>query len=537
MTTYDFDCGCKLPVLDETVKSDGFPSIEIDYYNLNHRCNRAWQLFCDGKTKGVFQLEKNLGVKWSKLIQPVCIEEVSALVSLIRPGCLRAMLEGKSMTTHFADRKSGEESYENFHPQADAILDSTYGVVTYQEQTLALARLFAGFDLVQADMLRRAIGKKKADVMAECRGIFIEGCQKTNIINQEEAKTLFDIIEKSNRYSFNKAHGVEYAETAYWCAYAKAHFPVQFFCSWLSLAGDKQKPREEVRELIQDSKAYGIEILPPSIFIGNDNFIIEGKNSIRFGAGNVKSVGYSKVAETFSRISVIEQEVGKSLTNMNWYEVLIFVLPKLHSAVVNNLISCGAFSKFGMMRQEMLFDYHKTSTLTEREIAWIKTRGFTNIIEAVEGLMSSGIPNKRRVETIRSMYLLLQKPPEKLEDSVAWVSGIETDLLGVSISCSKLDACDTSAVNCTCADFPTTELKSIVMALQIDRVSEWKAKVPDAKPMGFISAHDNTGSIEVSISSNEYADNNFLLFVGNTVIFAGHKSKKGSLSVKKVIQI
>lgn len=537
MLTYDFDCGCKFPIVDPTIKAcDGLPSIEIDYYNLNHKCQTSWNLFIDGKTKGIFQLEKSLGKKWSKEMSPVCLDEVAALVSLMRPGCLKAIVDGKNMTQHFVDRKNGDESYENFHPLADPILDITYGVSVYQEQTLALSKVFGGFDLVQADLLRKAMGKKLPEVMEKCRVMFIDGCAKTGIINVEEAVALFDIIEKSNRYSFNKAHAVGYAETAYWCAVAKAHFPLQFFCSWLSMSGDKQKPREEISELVQDAKGYNIDVLLPSMFVGNDNFIIEG-DKIRFGIGNVKGVGFSKVADTFARVALIEAEVEVTLANMNWYQILIFLLPKLHKSVVNNLMACGALSKFGMNRKQMIFEFGRVSALTDRELNWIKEQKFTSIIEAMAALYQSSIPNKKRKLSIESLYKVLESPPEKLEDSVDWVSGTENDLLGVSISCSKLDGCDTSAVNCTCDGFADTDLKSIVMAVQLDRVTEWKAKTPDAKPMCFITAHDNTGSIEISVSSSEYKEYGFLLFVGNTVILSGYKNKKGSLAVKKVTQI
>jgi len=783
MSFYNFDCGCNFPIFDEQIKDDGFPSMEIDYYNLNHKCQKAWSVFCDGRTKGIFQLEKSLGKKWSKEMQPVCIDEVAALVSIIRPGCisydtkiltsakrlsngrmhykrqtieslywndpvgksivsydettgsfienkiedviftgtksvfsikmrkgkrtksvekydlkctddhklltsrgwkkledmkvgdrfavfslkknvskaiknahgeknfrticfsnyeyncvmcdwkeasldvnhldgnrktnnspenlnffcpnhhkmysegliskehvinardsyyklpksnsiewaeflgkeyvedckvfditmadphhnfiagnivvhncLKAIVEGKSMTQHFIDRKNGEEPYHNIHPLADSVLNATYGVTTYQEQTLALAKLFAGYDLIQADTLRRAIGKKKADVMAQCRGTFIEGCEATGIINGKDATALFDVIEKSNRYSFNKAHAVEYAETAYWCAVAKAHFPLQFFCSWLSNANSKQKPREEISELIQDAKAYGIDVRLPSLLIGNENFIIEDKE-LRFGIGNVKSVGFSKVTETFAKAAAVETAIGKRLAEMSWYELLIFLLPKLNKSVVINLISCGALSNFGLTRQKMLFEYNKIEPLTDRELKWIQSNKFDNIVEAFSGLISSGVANKTRVKKIVSLHLLLEKPPEKLEDTSDWIAGVEHDLLGVAITCSKLDSCDTSAVNCTCANFPNTNLESIVMALQLDRVTEWRAKTENAKTMCFMTAHDKTGSIEISVSSNEYEENGFLLFVGNTVIISGYKNKKGSLAVRKVLQI
>ena len=332
------------------------------------------------------------------------------------------------------------------------------------------------------------------------------------------------------------SHAVLYAETSYLCMWVKCHFPLHFFCSWLSMANDKQKPLEEVAELIQDARLYDINILPPSMFLGNDNFVIEG-GDIRFGLGNIKGVGFSKVEKTFNTVSIIETECQKKLSEMAWYELLIFLLPQLHKSAINNIISCGALSKFGMQRKEMLFEYQRASMLTDREVAWIKKQNFNNITDAFEGLIKSGIPNKKRVETIRSVHILLKNRPEALVDSIDWVSGVEHGLLGVSISCSKLDGCDTSGVNCSCETFAKTELKSIIMALQIDRVAEWRAKVENSKPMCFITAHDNTGSIEISVGSKQYDENGFLLFSGNTVIFSGYKNKGGKFAVNKVTQI
>lgn len=205
MQYYEFDCGCKIPIIDEKVKDiDGLPSMEIDYYNINRKCPAMWSLFAEGKTKGVFQLETQLGHSWSKSLKPCSPEELSALIALIRPGTLRAIVDGKSMTKHYLDRKNGDEEYDIFHELASDIIGSTYGIAIYQEQTLALSKVFAGFNLSEADMLRRSMGKKDSALMEQCREMFIKGCLKTQIISESDANALFDIIEKSNRYSFNK---------------------------------------------------------------------------------------------------------------------------------------------------------------------------------------------------------------------------------------------------------------------------------------------------------------------------------------------
>lgn len=167
--------------------------------------DKTWQLFAEGKTKGVFQLESNLGKTWAKRVQPKNLEELSALISIIRPGSLNATDDnGKNMSQVFVDRKHGREPVEYLHPSLEEILAPTYGVIVYQEQAMLIAQKLAGFDLKEADVLRKAIGKKKANLMAEVKAKFIDGCKKQGIVSDEIASKIFGQIEKSARYSFNK---------------------------------------------------------------------------------------------------------------------------------------------------------------------------------------------------------------------------------------------------------------------------------------------------------------------------------------------
>lgn len=174
-------------------------------FNINDfNDTEVWSYICSGKTKGVFQLESNLGRHWSKQLQPRSISELSALISLIRPGCLRAYVDGKSMTQHYCDRKAGKDPVSYQHDSLESILSETYGVLVYQEQSMMIAQKLAGFDLKEADALRKAIGKKKADLMEKVKGQFLEGAEKLGIVSKEIAQEIFGWIEKSNRYAFNK---------------------------------------------------------------------------------------------------------------------------------------------------------------------------------------------------------------------------------------------------------------------------------------------------------------------------------------------
>ena len=205
MSEYKFDCGCSFPVFDEKIKpNDMLPSMEINYDNLNYNCVSTWDLFSRGQTKGVFQLEKNLGKHWSKKVQPTSIEDISALVSLIRPGVLNFKVDGKNMAQHYVDRKFNLEETTYIHPALEKILNDTFSILTYQEQAIRIASEIAGFNLQQADTLRKAAGKKDSKLMQSLKSDFITGCINTGLVNEEVANILFDNIEKSNRYSFNK---------------------------------------------------------------------------------------------------------------------------------------------------------------------------------------------------------------------------------------------------------------------------------------------------------------------------------------------
>ena len=176
MALYTFSCGCEFDVVEEnqsaTEEQTGLPPIGLNISQRQendpkfYQCKRTWDLICEGRTKGVFQLESNLGKSWAKRVKPRNIEQLAALVSIIRPGCLKAIVDGKSMTQHYVDRKHGEEEIAYLDDSLEPILESTQGVLVYQEQSMQIAQTIAGFDLQQADELRKAIGKKKADLMA-----------------------------------------------------------------------------------------------------------------------------------------------------------------------------------------------------------------------------------------------------------------------------------------------------------------------------------------------------------------------------------
>ena len=208
-----FPCHCKFPLKEsgEDISvnfGDLLPPLaKLNIYDdIEEDCPAVWEMLGRGMSRGCFQLESNLGKDWSEKIKPESLEELSDLVSLIRPGCLRAFSGNppKSMTQRYADRKNKSEEVSYLHPSLEPILKSTQGVLISQEQSMRIASELAGFDLQQADILRRAIGKKKADVMGKMKTSFIKGCQEEGGLEKGVAEEIFGWIRESQRYSFNK---------------------------------------------------------------------------------------------------------------------------------------------------------------------------------------------------------------------------------------------------------------------------------------------------------------------------------------------
>jgi 5-methylcytosine-specific restriction endonuclease McrA len=193
-----FDCGCTIPIID------GVP--QIDFRNLNERCPKAWELLATGKTKGIFQLEnRHLGGKYAKAMMPADIEEIAQLSALIRPGTLDVkMKDGESATQHFIMRKNGEEEPEYLDESLRPILEPTQGIIVFQETAMAIAKEIGGFSLAEAETLRKAMGKKKAEVMEAITEQFVTGCVDHGKLDKEVAESIFDDVRKAERYSFNK---------------------------------------------------------------------------------------------------------------------------------------------------------------------------------------------------------------------------------------------------------------------------------------------------------------------------------------------
>jgi DNA polymerase-3 subunit alpha len=531
---FTFECGCKFPILD---KSGEFPKIDFSpkLENINLECSRTWDLIGDGNTKGVFQLESRLGHMMAKKLKPENIEQLSALIAVLRPGALDAIRDGKSVTNHYIDKKNGQESVNYFHSALEPILNKTYGEMIYQEQAMQIAKAIAGFSLKDGEHLRKAIGKKKPEEMVKLKKLFIEGCKKQELVNEREAEQIFSWIEKGQRYSFNLSHSVSYAINAYLSAYAKAHFPRIFFASYLKFAKDKIDPQQEIKELVRNANEMDILIKTPDFRNLNRFFILKNKD-IYFGLTDIKGVGesvYNKILEICKELDV---------SKLDWLTTLFKILLNINSTASKALISSGAFDYFKKNRTEMLFEYDICSSLTKKEIeklSDIKTQSkITDLKILLTKGIECGISNKKRMETLNNLWNSVNSPPYSLTDKIEWLADSENALLGVSITCSKLDSYDIEMTNTDCKTFKTSTLSNnIIIAGEITNINLVKTKTGKnpGQEMAFISIEDQTGFVDsIIMFPEQWSSFKSHIFIGNVLIFVGNKAKnKDGLIVEK----
>ena len=240
------------------------------------------------RTTAVFQLESRGMKDLIRRLQPDCFEDVVALVALFRPGPLQS-----GMVDDFINRKHGRSDapIDYLHPRLEPILKPTYGVILYQEQVMQIAQALAGYTLGGADLLRRAMGKKKPEEMAQQRSVFINGAVARGV-RQGLAEHIFDLMEKFAGYGFNKSHSAAYALLAYQTAYLKAHYPAEFMAAVLSADMDHT---DKVVTLIKECADMGLEVLPPDVNASRYEFSADGERSIRYGLGAVRGVGAGAV--------------------------------------------------------------------------------------------------------------------------------------------------------------------------------------------------------------------------------------------------
>jgi DNA polymerase-3 subunit alpha len=345
-------------VVDDTLKALARQGIALDLDSVPLDDAQVFQLFCDGRTNGIFQFESSGMKDMLRRAQPSKFEDLCAFNALYRPGALSV-----GMVDEFIDRKLGRKRVHYVLPETEPILRETYGVIAYQEQVMQIAVAVAGFTLGQADVLRKAMGKKDPKAMAEQAEKFLAGAMARGVA-RKKAQELWDYIEPFAGYGFNKSHSVAYALLAYKTAYLKTHHPVPFMAAMLT---SEIASTDEVVKYVGECREMGIPVQPPDVNFSEWAFTAE-RDRIRFGLGGVKGLGEGAVEAIlearrrlggFRSFAQLVAEVDPRTTNQKVWEALV---------------KCGACDRFGAPRADLCAAIPGASDFAQRRRREIEDR-------------------------------------------------------------------------------------------------------------------------------------------------------------------
>jgi len=543
------------PKAEGTEIVDRFNAIEaiskkkkkLDFNKIPLDDQKTWKLIQSGMTKGVFQLEKQLGKRYCKEIAPRNINELSDVLSLIRPGCLEAEFREKpetpgefsSITHTYIKVKDGTWEPEYIHPVLEPIFSETYSVPIYQEQIMRICSDFAGFTLQEADVARKAVGKKKADVMAKVKINFLDGAEK-NGHTKELAETIFSWIEKFSGYGFNKSHGVAYALIAYKTAYAKANYPAEFFRAMLANSDGKQDSLEEIEELVHEARYFNIEVYPPRLDRMNIDFEMDERKNIYFGLSHIKGVGSNATGQL---------QVIKTCKTPGDFLVKCFSKSKyttstgkkrngitIKSNVAEALIKSGCLDYLDYPRVKLLAQYKLLKILTERERKFVfeklpvfaEAKNPNPLKSAYQALLDSKVPNKSRrpriIEAVDELNRSLAGNPKRM--CIAY----EKHLLGIPLSGSLVELYDNPKVNIKLKNLPKLpEGTKGAIGVVIEKVKLHKDK--NHNQMAFLTVSDDTYFCDgVVVFASYYNKIAWIIEEGRPVLITGKKNRGSFLA-------
>ncbi len=450
---------------------------ELDIVHLPDGDPKTMEMLGKGETFGVFQLESAGMRRYVQDLQPTNISDLCALVALYRPGPMQHI-------PRFIDSKHGKVQVTYPHPDLANILDETFGVIVYQDQVMLIVQQFAGYTLGQADIMRKAMGKKKAEVMAEERGRFVAGAMAKGY-SAEDATAVFDLIEPFAGYAFNKAHSWCYGHIAYQTAWLKANYPVQYMTALLQLTKNSPDTHARIAAAVAECSKLGIEVLPPDINKSFDNFTVEprqdGSLAIRFGLGVVKNVGNAACEGI-----IAEREKGGIYRDIEDF-CKRADLSAANSRAIEHLAKAGAFDLLGD-RGTLVMNAERLVTLAKKERE-LRESGQSTMFDLFGSQVETPLP-----------ALELEPAPARKEDMLAW----EKELLGVYVSEHPFKAVAQDVgryASHTLADL-TAELagQTVTVAGLINRV---QARVTrDGRKFYVADLEDLSGSVELTVWSD-----------------------------------
>ena len=465
---------------------------------------KTFKLLCDAKSDGVFQLESGGMKAVLSRLAPSCFEDIIACIALFRPGPMDSI-------DKFIARKHGNEVTEYKIPELKEILDVTYGCIVYQEQVMQICRKLAGYSYARADIVRRAMSKKKTSAMQAERDAFLDGCV-ANGIDRNDAADIFDEMVGFAKYAFNKSHATVYGVTSYRTAYLKAHYPAEYFAALLSSVLDNSK---KLKEYIADAHKFGVKVLPPDINKSDVDFTVSDGN-IRFGLLAIKNVG-----QVFAN-SVIKNRQNSGYATFDKF-VTAMAGSDLNKRTLESLIKCGAFDSLGVSRSSLLTCYEAIVD-AELESKHSNVAGQFDLFSVGIGGDVMEAPPYEYPEipefSLREL-LILEK-----ESSGMYFSGHmadnysrHIDALGVDRICDILDdfSEDTVVANPRYKDKSTVKIAGIITAR--------KTKVTkNGSTMAYLTLEDRFAEMEIVVFAKQYTANYSELYVDNAVCINGNIS-------------
>ena len=501
LVKFDFLGLKNLTVIENAVRllRDG-KDPDFDITTLRDDDQASYDLISAGNTTGVFQLESSGMKEMLVKLRPSCFEDIIAAVALYRPGPL-----GCGMVDDFIERKHGRQKVAYDLPQLEPILKDTYGVIVYQEQVMQISRTLAGYSLGQADLLRRAMGKKDAKEMDRQKDTFLAGAKGLGI-DPKKAEAIFDQMAKFAEYGFNKSHSAAYALISYQTAWLKAHYPVEFMAALLTCDMDST---DKVVKNINDCREQGLEVLPPDINSSGLSFTVVDK-SMRFGLGAVKNVGAGAIE------AILEARKDGAFKGL--YDFCERVdLRRVNKRVIESLIKCGAFDSTGATRSSQMEGLEAASNYgqriqDERSSAQVSLFGTE---EVARGNGNGGM----KLPVVHEWH-----DKEKL--------AFEKEALGFLITGHPLDRYidDIRRLsNTSIADLMEMPAESEVRICGIVTACKEHVTKSKGERMGFVTIEDLTGSVEITVFSDIYAGCSALLKSDHPLLVIGklEKGEKG----------
>jgi len=505
LVKFDFLGLRTLTIIDNTIrlvndkqKQQNKPEIEIENLPLDDAA--TYETLKRQQTTAVFQLESS-GIKdIIKRLQPDTFGEIVALVALYRPGPLQS-----GMVDDFILRKHGAR-VDYFHPDIEHILKETYGVILYQEQVMQIAQILAGYTLGGADLLRRAMGKKKPEEMAKQREIFVSGAVERSV-DRKLATHIFDLMEKFAGYGFNKSHSVAYALLAYQTAWLKTHFPAEFMSSVMSSDLDNT---DKVVNLIDECRGMNIKVLSPDINSSNYNFTVPEENIILYGLGALKGVGQAAV----------EEMVNERIENGDYQDLDDFCLrlgsQKVNRRCIEALIRAGAMDIFGYTRASLFQHLDKSLRFAEQRQR-DDTTGQNDMFGHAEVSMKSSkvqeVPEweeeKKLLGERETLGLYLTGHPiTRYRDELNKITS--KNIKEILASGNELGPQKSWQAR--------DESKTILVAGLLDQI---RLRNSPKGRIAFLTLDDNTGRIDIAVFAKDYAKFDHVLIKDEILIIKG----------------